>query len=158
MDQTRGFGRAVRNGGFALALAIVLGWIVVRPASLAAQGGAETVSRFVAAVNARDVAAIMAFFADDAVYHNMPNQPISGTAGIRRAVEGFVNPATTIHWELLRIAETGNAVLTERVDRFVLNGKDVALPVMGVFELANGRIVAWRDYFDLATWQRQTAR
>lgn len=56
------------------------------------------------------------------------------------------------------MAETGNAVLTERVDRFVINGKEVALPVMGIFELANGKITSWRDYFDLATWQRQTAR
>jgi limonene-1,2-epoxide hydrolase len=77
---------------------------------------------------------------------------------IRRAIEGFVNPASKIDWEIVRMAETGNAVLTERVDRFTINGKEVALPVMGTFELANGKITAWRDYFDLATWQRQTAR
>jgi len=25
-----------------------------------------------------------------------------------------------------------------------------------VFEIRDGKIAAWRDYFDLATWQRQT--
>jgi limonene-1,2-epoxide hydrolase len=143
-----------------LALGVVVALIggLVRPATLAAQGGPETVSRFVAAVNAKDVAAIMAFFAEDAVYHNMPNQPIRGVAAIRRAIENFVNPASTINWEITRMAATGNTVLTERIDRFVINGKDVALPVMGSFDLANGKITAWRDYFDVATWQRQTAR
>jgi limonene-1,2-epoxide hydrolase len=27
---------------------------------------------------------------------------------------------------------------------------------MGAFELADGKIAAWRDYFDMATWTRQT--
>ena len=39
---------------------------------------------------------------------------------------------------------------------FVIGGKTVELPVAGVFELEGGRIKAWRDYFDLATWSRQT--
>jgi limonene-1,2-epoxide hydrolase len=26
-----------------------------------------------------------------------------------------------------------------------------------VFEIRDDKIAAWRDYFDLATWQRQTA-
>lgn len=150
-----------RGGRFTtvgVALALVLGGGAARPTLADAQSRAEVVTRFVAAFNARDVNAVMAFFAEDAVYHNMPNQPLKGTGAIRKAIESFVTPASKIDWEILRIAETGNAVLTERVDRFVLNGKEVALPVMGTFEFANGKITAWRDYFDLATWQRQTAR
>ena len=27
----------------------------------------------------------------------------------------------------------------------------IELPVMGTFEVKDGKIVAWRDYFDLAT-------
>jgi limonene-1,2-epoxide hydrolase len=27
--------------------------------------------------------------------------------------------------------------------------------VAGVFELRDGKIAAWRDYFDMATWTRQ---
>lgn len=141
-----------------LAFVLALAWGAAGPVPLEAQGGAATISRFIAAVNARDVNVIMAFFAEDAVYHNMPNQPLKGTAAIRRAIENFVNPASRIDWEILHTAETGNVVLTERMDRFVMNGKDVALPVMGAFELANGKITAWRDYFDVAAWQRQTAR
>jgi limonene-1,2-epoxide hydrolase len=49
-------------------------------------------------------------------------------------------------------------VLTERVDRFLLNGRKVELPVMGAFEVGpDGKIRAWRDYFDMAQFTRQLA-
>ncbi len=37
-----------------------------------------------------------------------------------------------------------------------MNGKKVELPVAGVFEVKDGKITAWRDYFDMQTWARQT--
>jgi limonene-1,2-epoxide hydrolase len=141
-----------------VAVMLALGTGTLWPAPLSAQQQAETVSKFVAAFNRKDVDAIMAFFAEDAVYHNMPAQPVKGTAAIRRAIEGFLNPASKVDWEILRIAEAGTTVLTERVDRFVISGKEVVLPVMGTFELRDGKITAWRDYFDMATWQRQAGR
>ena len=49
-------------------------------------------------------------------------------------------------------------MLTERVDRFVFGGKHIELPVMGAFEIdREGRIQAWRDYFDLQQFMKQTA-
>ncbi len=42
-------------------------------------------------------------------------------------------------------------MFTERVDRFEMAGKKVELPVADVFEIENGKIKAWRDYFDMAT-------
>lgn len=113
------------------------------------------VEAFVEAFNKRDIDAVMDFFAPDAVYHNMPGPPVSGTEAIRKVIESFVGPAETIDWENLAVAETGEKVLTERIDRFVIGGKKVELPVMGAFEFSNGKIAAWRDYFDMATWQRQ---
>ena len=47
--------------------------------------------------------------------------------------------------------------MTERIDRFEAQGNAVALPVMGVCELRDGRIASWRDYFDLAMFQRQAS-
>ena len=41
------------------------------------------------------------------------------------------------------------------VDRFRFGDKRVELPCAGVFEIRDGKIAVWRDYFDLATWQRQ---
>ncbi|MCH8920498.1 MAG: limonene-1,2-epoxide hydrolase, partial [Chloroflexi bacterium] len=45
---------------------------------------------------------------------------------------------------------------TARVARFEMAGKKVGLPVAGVFEIEGGKIKAWRDYFDMAAWTRQT--
>jgi limonene-1,2-epoxide hydrolase len=42
-------------------------------------------------------------------------------------------------------------VLNEREDRFEIHGRWVTLPVAGIFEIRDGRITLWRDYFDKAT-------
>lgn len=58
----------------------------------------------------------------------------------------------TIRVENLAVAETGNKVLTERIDWILdKNGEAVMkVPVMGIFEIEDGKITAWRDYFDTA--------
>ena len=40
-------------------------------------------------------------------------------------------------------------VLTERVDTITVGDRVGALPVMGTFEVRDGKICAWRDYFDM---------
>jgi limonene-1,2-epoxide hydrolase len=52
--------------------------------------------------------------------------------------------------DVLALAETGNTVLTERIDYiFDAAGNGLmTVPVMGIFEIAGGKITAWRDYFD----------
>jgi limonene-1,2-epoxide hydrolase len=112
---------------------------------------------FCVAWKRRNINELLGYFADDAIYHNMPMQPVQGRDGIRQIFEFFIPPAQEIEWEVLHIASSGSVVFTERVDRFVIAGKKVELPVAGVFEIRAGKIAAWRDYFDMATWTRQTA-
>jgi limonene-1,2-epoxide hydrolase len=114
------------------------------------------VRRFIETWKTRDMDRILGFFTDDCVYHNIPLDPVQGPAAIRAVLESFAKLSTAIEWELLQIAETeGGAVLTERVDRFEIGGKWVALPVMGAFELRDGKICAWRDYFDMSQFTSQ---
>ena len=116
----------------------------------------ETIVReFCAAWDRRDVEALLTWFAPDATYHNMPLEPVRGHAAIREVLNVFVPPASSIHFEVLAVASRGNLVFTERVDHFTVAGKKVALPVAGVFEVRDGKIVAWRDYFDMGSYQRQ---
>ena len=117
----------------------------------------ELVSAFCRAWSNRDVDEILGYFAEDAVYHNMPMPPMQGKPAIKTLLQQIVSPTSWIQWETLNIAEAGNVVFTERVDRFEMAGKKVELPVAGVFEIENGKIKAWRDYFDMATWTRQTS-
>lgn len=116
----------------------------------------ERVRAFIAAWQRNDLDEIMSFFADDCVYHNMPVAPVRGLEATRAVIKGFASMASRVEWVLHQIAETeAGVVLTERTDRFEIGGRWVELPVMGSFELAGGRITAWRDYFDLAQFQRQ---
>jgi limonene-1,2-epoxide hydrolase len=117
------------------------------------------VSEFCDAWKARDVDAILAYFHDDAVYHNIPVEPAVGPEAIRAVVEMFVPPADAIEFVVHHIFSNpaGDVVFTERTDRFVMGDKTIELPVAGVFELRDGKIAAWRDYFDLQTFMSQSA-
>ncbi len=117
----------------------------------------DLVTAFCKAWSSRDVDQILSYFTEDAVYHNMPMPPMEGKPAIKTILQQIVSPTTWIEWETLNIAEAGNIVFTERLDRFEMGGKKVELPVAGVFEIENGKIKAWRDYFDMAAWTRQTS-
>jgi limonene-1,2-epoxide hydrolase len=113
------------------------------------------VSAFIAEFDAAhpDIQRLLTYFSDDAVYHNMPVEPARGHDAIERAL-GYTQRLTARGWEVVNQASTGNTVLNERIDRFEVAGRVVELPVCGVFEIRDGKIAAWRDYFDMAYFQR----
>ena len=119
----------------------------------------ERVLAFIAAFRKNDLDEIMRFFAPDCVYHNMPLAPVTGAAAIRATLLDFTKLADEMEWVLHHIAETeSGVVLTERTDRFRIQKKWVELPVMGSFEVHDGVITAWRDYFDMQQFQKQLPR
>jgi limonene-1,2-epoxide hydrolase len=122
-----------------------------------AMSNPESVVRdFCAAFSKLDITALLEFFAEDAVYHNIPIAPVEGKAGIEATLKQFLDPNGSAEFEIRNLASRGSVVLTERVDRFNVNGKQVELPVMGTFEVGeDGKITAWRDYFDLAQFTKQ---
>ncbi len=117
----------------------------------------ELVTRFCKAWPALDLDEIMSFFADDAVYHNIPVDPVQGVEAIRATIAGFTQGVQSVEFEVRHAAVSGNVVLTERVDRFHAGERTIALPVMGTFEISDGKITAWRDYFDLNQFMSQVA-
>ncbi len=118
---------------------------------------AEKIVRdFCNAIPRRDVVELCGFFSDDAVYHNIPIAPVTGPAEIEKVLQQFLGPASEAEFEVLALASSGNTVLTERVDRFTIGDKRIELPVMGTFEVgSDGKIRAWRDYFDMHQFTRQ---
>jgi limonene-1,2-epoxide hydrolase len=96
---------------------------------------------------------LAAFFTDDAVYHNIPLAPVTGREAIADTIDSFIRPGPPgiegIEFRVVNIAADGPAVMTERLDVFTLPDKSFELPVMGTFELDDGKILAWRDYFDM---------
>ena len=116
----------------------------------------EVVLEFIDAWNTTNWDKAVALLADNVVYHNIPMEKIEGKAATEAFIRGM--QVENVDWEVLAIAENGNKVLTERVDRMDLpGGKKIDLPVMGTFEITDGKISAWRDYFDLNTFMSQMA-
>ncbi len=107
---------------------------------------------YCAAWSRGDVEALVAAFTEDAVYHNIPMPPCEGKAAIRSFIEGFLpGTAKSVEFDIRHQLVSGNVVMNERVDTLDMPNGKVALPVCGVFELtADGKIAAWRDYFDMA--------
>ncbi len=102
-----------------------------------------------------DVQKLLAYFAEDAVWHNIPFPPAQGKAAIEQALAGL-GDMTSKGWEVKCQAVQGNVVMNERVDRFEVGGRPVRAQVCGVFEIdGEGKIAAWRDYFDAASFQKQ---
>ncbi|WP_027173263.1 limonene-1,2-epoxide hydrolase family protein [Methylobacterium sp. 10] len=97
--------------------------------------------------------------AEDVVYHNIPLPEIRGRENARSFHETFgVGSRIRVEWQLLHIAQDGDTVLTERLDLFTdRNGGRIILPTMGSMRVNDGVITEWRDYFDLASFERQAA-
>jgi limonene-1,2-epoxide hydrolase len=96
---------------------------------------------------------LAAFFTDDAVYHNIPQAPVTGRENIAKNIDSYIRPGPpgieAIEFRVINIAADGPVVMTERLDVFTLSDKSFGLPVMGTFEVRDGKINAWRDYFDM---------
>jgi limonene-1,2-epoxide hydrolase len=109
----------------------------------------QVVRDFCAAVAKRDSDLLRAFFSDDVVYHNIPMDPAEGIDAAMAVVDMFINMFETVSFDIHHLASDGTTVLTERTDAFTMKGKTAGLPVMGAFRVEDGKITAWRDYFDM---------
>lgn len=112
---------------------------------------------FIAAWSTLDADRIVSFFAEDGVYHNMPIQPVAGRAALKPFIAAFLNGWSKTDWEIVTLVSSGDTVIAERVDRTRVGDKPVDLPCCGVFEMQDGKIKVWRDYFDMTTYTRALA-
>lgn len=112
----------------------------------------ETVKAFMKAMEPLDYDTALQYVADTCEYTNPP--PIGtviGPAGVRAVLEPFFSPTLENEFRIVRELASGPVVMLERLDRHRLADKWVELPVTGVYEVHDGRITYWRDYFDAAT-------
>jgi len=101
------------------------------------------------------------YFTPQTVWDNLG---FARTVGIDEAVDfnmKFYDETkfSRIQVDMLAIAQSGELVLTERVDRFFgPDGKEIfAQPIMGILEVRNGKIIAWREYFNPNAMQKPEA-
>jgi limonene-1,2-epoxide hydrolase len=96
-------------------------------------------------------------FAEDAVFQSMMKEPVVGRETIRPRFLALVDGLERIELQIRNMAARGNVVFIERVDDFVYKGKHSRIPVVGVMEIADGKVQAWRDYYDGAQLEEALA-
>lgn len=117
----------------------------------------ETIREFIAAWSRLDATELAGYFCEDGVYHNMPTGPVKGRKKVEEMIRGFIASWTETEWEILHLVAEGEVVIAERVDKTRAGDKSVDLPCTGIFEMEDGKIKVWRDYFDLGTYGRAMA-
>ncbi|HEV3451481.1 MAG TPA: limonene-1,2-epoxide hydrolase family protein [Acidimicrobiia bacterium] len=113
------------------------------------------VTELIQANEARDIEAVLAVMTDDIEYENVGMGVCTGHDEVRALLGPFLSGAERVAWEVLAQLERGDTVMNERVDRFFLpGGKQVEARVAGYFEVQDGKVRRWRDYFDTAALLR----
>jgi limonene-1,2-epoxide hydrolase len=112
----------------------------------------KVVREFIAAWSNLDVDELVGYFAEDGTYYNMPITPVTGRDNLHGFIKAFLASWEKTDWEITNLLADGDLVMVERVDRTTADGRKVELPCLGVFEMENGKIKVWRDYFDMATF------
>jgi limonene-1,2-epoxide hydrolase len=75
---------------------------------------------------------------------------------VRKVLSGGVSEAASeVEWVVHRQVSSGSTVMNERTDRFLVAGRWIEIPIAAVFEVRDGRVSLWRDYFDLETYRLQ---
>ena len=115
----------------------------------------ETVTAFIEALERRDLDTALTLVADGCEYDNVPMGKVFGAEAIGTVLGPMIAAATTIEWVVHRQAAEGPVVFNERVDRFQMPFGWIEIPVTGVWEVHDGLITLWRDYFDEAMYRKQ---
>ena len=147
----------------------------------------EVVQNFITAWDNLDFVAIKSAVSDDIFYQNIPFAAVADLDDLRQfgdSVAAMVNagdggmPITPIiglpafskfletikqfdwtRWHVKSIAEDQNMVFTDRVDTFgFVGGGSISVGVIGLFEVREGLIHVWRDFFSLQEFQSQIPR
>ena len=116
----------------------------------------DVVRQFMTLMEPLNYDAALQLVSDDCDYINPPPfGAVRGPAGIRGVLEPFFQPTRENEFRVLRESAAGPVVMLERLDRHLFGETWVELPVTGVYEVRDGRITYWRDYFDVATIMSQ---
>ncbi|MBI3216636.1 MAG: nuclear transport factor 2 family protein [Mycobacterium sp.] len=119
---------------------------------------ALTVENFLFALRDKDLDAAANLLDDNLVYENVGLPTIRGKRRTMKLFAGMQRPSMGFDVKFHRIAVSGDTVLTERTDALIFGPVRLNFWVCGVFEVHEGRITLWRDYFDLFDMSKALVR
>ena len=84
----------------------------------------------------------------------MPVNPVKGRDNVQQFIASSTANWTATDWEIVYLVAECDVLFCERVDRTQFAEGGVDLPCLGVFEMSQGKIKEWRDYFDFDTFMQ----
>jgi limonene-1,2-epoxide hydrolase len=114
----------------------------------------EVVRAFLAALERLDADAALDLLDPGIVYQNVPFPAARGERAVAKQLRGLAKYCSGFEARLHNVSADGPIVLTERTDVLEVGRLRADFWVWGHFEVRDGKIVVWRDYFDFAnvTW------
>ena len=107
-----------------------------------------TVEKFLNSLRDKDLDTAGSLLADNLVYQNVGFPTIRGRHRTMKLFAGMQRPSFRFDVKVHRTASDVDTVLNERTDVLVIGPVRLVFWVCGVFEVHDGRITLWRDYFD----------
>lgn len=118
----------------------------------------QTVLLFLSRICEKDTRAAYELLAEDVVFENPAMDPpadrVIGHDGVRQMHDVLAEKCVAMAWPVLRMVEEGDVVMVERVDKFWFRpglfpqGDLLVANVCSVWEVEQGKITYWRDYYD----------
>ncbi len=116
----------------------------------------QVVVDFFHAFDQLDLERALSYLTEDCVFDDKPVGLHEGKAAIREFFAPQMEQLESFRAELKDTVSVGDMVMNERVDWLELKGgKKAELAVMAAFEIKEGKIAVWRDYYDMASFQKQ---
>ena len=120
----------------------------------------EVAMRFLAYANGeqQDIDGLVGLMSENFNWQpNVPSTPRVGREGARAELERQNAVATGLlpASRVTNIASNDRVVFVERRDVFKMGDEEITLYINGVLEIEDGKVVAWREYFDMVDLARQ---
>ncbi|MGW0172688.1 limonene-1,2-epoxide hydrolase family protein [Rhodococcus sp. NPDC003322] len=119
--------------------------------------GVAVVETFLTDLAHGDADAALALIADDIEWTNVGFPSLRGARLVGRSIRAMNSPWLKFDAIMHNIAATDGVVLTERTDLLTVGPVSIEFWVCGTFELRDGKITVWRDYFSVRDLARGTA-
>ena len=112
-------------------------------------GAIDLARRFLLLLEDGHIETATQLLAEDVDYINASLPTIRGRERVRRALtRTFGGPSAGFEVYFHAISADGSTVLTERTDVLVFGPVRIQIWVCGRFDVRDGEIVRWKDYFD----------
>ena len=117
------------------------------------------VERFLHLLCAKDIDGASDLLASNVEYINVGLPAIHGRERVRRILRASLGPAGAgFEVYMHAISASGTSVLTERTDVLLFRRLRIQFWVCGRFDVQDGEIVLWRDYFSATRFATATLR